>query len=65
MAAVAPSTPPSLQLRVLASDGTVLAAGTGPSVLRFASTLPAGTYTWEVVGTSSVSFTLTVTYAAP
>ncbi len=59
------STPPSLQLRVLAPDGLVLAAGTGPSVLRFASTLPAGTYTWEVVGTSSVSFTLIVTYAAP
>ncbi len=44
------TTPTSLQLRVLASDGTVLAAGTGPSVLQFASTLPAGTYTWEVVG---------------
>jgi hypothetical protein len=56
---------PSLQLRILASDGTALVEGSGPSVLRFASTLPAGAYTWEIVGTSSVSFTLTVTYAAP
>ena len=56
---------PSLQLRILATDGTVLASGTGPSVLQFASTLPAGTYTWEVSGTTSVSFSLAITYRTP
>jgi hypothetical protein len=60
------STTPTLQLRILASDGTtVLAEGAGPSVLQFASTLPAGSYTWEVSGTSSVSFSLSVTYVGP
>jgi hypothetical protein len=58
-------TTPTLQLRVLASDGTVLAQGVGPSVLQFASTLPVGSYTWEVSGTSSVSFSLSITYIAP
>jgi hypothetical protein len=37
--------------------------GSGPSVLQLAAALPAGTYTWEVYGSSSVSFTLTVTHA--
>ena len=59
------STLPSLRLAILAADGTVLASGSGPSVLQFASTLPAGSYTWEVSGSSSVSFTLSVTYVAP
>jgi hypothetical protein len=56
--------PPNLQLRILSVDGSVLASGSGPSVLRFSSSLPGGRYTWEVSGTSSVSFTLAVTYAA-
>lgn len=56
---------PTLQLRILATDGTVISEGVGPSVLQFAGTLPAGSYTWEVSGTTSVSFLLTVTYVAP
>ena len=41
----------------------MIADGSGPSVLRVSSMLAAGTYTWEVSGTSSVSFTLTISYA--
>jgi hypothetical protein len=52
-----------LSLRILAADGTVLAQGTGPSVLQLLTSLPGGTYTWEVSGSSSVSFTLTVIHA--
>jgi hypothetical protein len=53
---------PTLHLRVIDQSGAVLADGSGPSVLRMSSTLPAGTYTWEVSGTTSVSFTLAVTH---
>ena len=56
---------PTLRLRVIAANGTTMIDGSGPSVLRLTSTLPAGAYTWEVSGTSSVSFTLTVTHTAP
>lgn len=52
----------SLQLRVLGANGTVVVSGAGPSVLALAATVPAGTYTWEVSGSSSASFTLTVKY---
>lgn len=54
----------TLELRVLAADGTVLAQGSGPSVLKVVTTLQAGTYTWEVSGTSSISFSLSVTHAS-
>jgi hypothetical protein len=57
------STSPDLTLRILASDGTVVADGTGPSILEVAEQLSVGTYIWEVSGTSSVSFSLTVTYS--
>lgn len=57
-------TTPTLKLRVLSSTGTVLASGSGPSVLAVAATLPAGSYRWEVSGSTSVSFTLTVTHVA-
>ena len=50
---------------MIAANGTTMIHGSGPSVLRLTSTLPAGTYTWEVTGTNSVSFTLTVTHTAP
>lgn len=53
----------TLSLRIIAADGTVLVQGSGPSVLQLTAALPAGTYTWEVSGSSSVSFTLTVTHA--
>lgn len=56
---------PTLRLRVIAANGTTMIDGSGPSVLRLTSTLPAGSYTWEVTGTNSVSFTLTVTHTAP
>lgn len=57
-------TTPTLKLRILSSSGTVLASGSGTSVLTVAATLPAGTYRWEVSGSTSVSFTLTVKHAA-
>jgi hypothetical protein len=37
-------------------------AGAGPSILQQAGTLPAGTYTWQVSGSSSASFTLTISH---
>jgi hypothetical protein len=52
-------------MRILDTSGTVLAQGSGPSVLAFAATLPAGTYAWEVSGSGSVSFSLSVTCVAP
>jgi cell division septation protein DedD len=55
----------SLRLRILMADGTVLADATGPSVLRLAAHLPAGAHTWEVSGTSDVTFTLEVRAIAP
>ena len=42
-------------------QGSTMIDGSGPAA-AVTSTLPAGTYTWEVTGTSSVSFTLTVTH---
>ena len=56
---------PSLRLRVIAPDGSVVLDGTGPSVLRLAGSLPGGDYSWEVSGSSSATFTLRVTYAQP
>lgn len=50
----------SLSLSIYAANGALVLNGSGPSVLRQAATLTAGTYTWQVSGTSSVSFTLTV-----
>ena len=55
---------PSLRLRIVGADGTVWADGTGPSVLQVAASLPAGSYTWELSGSSSVSFSLRVTYGS-
>jgi hypothetical protein len=57
--------PPTLELRILSTDGTVVADTTGPSVVQLVASLTAGTYTWEVSGTSSVSFTLLVTSTSP
>jgi hypothetical protein len=56
---------PSLSLRVIAANGIVVLDGSGPSVLSLAGGLAPGAYTWEVSGTSSVSFTLRVAYTAP
>lgn len=59
-------TAPSLTLRVLAPDGSVVAQATGASVLRLTTpALARGTYTWQVSGSTSASFTLQVTYASP
>jgi hypothetical protein len=59
-------TPSSLTLRVLAANGSVVAQTSGPSVVQLTTpALARGTYTWEVSGSTSASFTLQVTYAAP
>ncbi len=55
--------PPALTLTVYRADGSVALGSSGPSVLRQAATLPAGSYTWVVSGTVSASFTLTITHA--
>lgn len=56
----------TLTLRVLRTDGTVVASATGGSVLALpTAALAAGNYTWEVSGSVSASFTLTVTYTTP
>jgi hypothetical protein len=60
-----PGTTSSLRLRIIASNGAVLADVLGPSVLRTSVSLPNGIYTWEVSGKVSASFTLTVTYPMP
>jgi len=57
-------TPAALTLSVLAGS-MVSKSATGPSVLQLGTTLAAGTYTWQVSGTSSASFTLEVTYRVP
>jgi len=55
----------TLRLRIIASNGAVLADVMGPSVVNLTTSLGAGAYTWEVSGTSSASFTLQVTYPLP
>ncbi len=54
----------SLTLTVYAANGAVVLNTTGPSVLRQSVYLAAGTYTWEVSGSTSASFSLGVTYRA-
>ena len=56
------TTKPSLQLTVVDGSGKAATTATGPSVLGAQSNLAAGTYTWEVSGSVSVSFTLEVTH---
>jgi hypothetical protein len=53
---------PMLSLTVYASDSTIVLNTTGPSVLRQLGTLAAGTYTWQVSGSTSASFALSITY---
>jgi len=60
-----PTFTPVLELRILGPNGVVFADGAGPSILKLAENLPQGTYTWEVSGRVSASFTLQVTYTAP
>jgi hypothetical protein len=56
----------TLTLRVLAPDGSAVAGTTGPSVVQVTTApLARGTYTWEVSGSVSASFSLQVTYTAP
>jgi hypothetical protein len=54
----------SLTLTIYAPNGAVVLNTTGPSVLRQTVNLTAGTYTWEVSGSTSASFSLGVTYSA-
>ena len=56
------ATKPSLLLTVVDGSGKSATTVTGPSVLGAQSNLAAGTYTWEVSGSVSVSFTLEVTH---
>jgi hypothetical protein len=56
----------TLTLRVLGPNGSAVAATTGPSVVQLTTApLASGTYTWEVSGSVSASFTLRVTYTTP
>jgi thermitase len=54
----------SLSLTAKAADGSILVVASGASVLNLDTTVPAGTDTWVVTGTSKCSFTLTVTAPA-
>jgi hypothetical protein len=59
-------TTPTLSLRVLDASGSVVASTSGASVLRLTTAaLAPGTYTWQVFGSTSASFSLQVTYTAP
>jgi subtilisin family serine protease len=55
----------SMSLTVQAANGSTVGSTSGPSVLRLLASLPAGTYTYVVSGSGSVSFTLSVSYATP
>jgi hypothetical protein len=55
---------PSLSLAVRNTGGTTVVSGAGPSVLKLLATLPAGTYTLAVSGTTNASYTLTVKHPA-
>ena len=55
----------SMNLKVLAANGSTVGSASGPSVLTLIASLPAGTYTYVVSGSGSVSFTLSVSYATP
>ena len=52
-------------LKVYDSTGRQVAATTGDKQLALTVTLSAGTYTYELMGPSKASYTLTVTHAAP
>ena len=52
-----------LTLTVRNASGTVVAQGSGPSVLRVAGSLPGGTFTFEVSGATRATFELRVVYA--
>ena len=54
----------SLTLAVKSAAGSLLATGTGPSVLSLSATLTGGSYSWTVSGSCRVSFTLTVSAPA-
>jgi subtilisin family serine protease len=54
----------SLSVTVKSSSGTVVAQGTGPSVLHLTGSVSAGTYTFTVTGTERSSFDLAVSYTA-
>jgi thermitase len=55
----------SLELQVLAPDGTVLASPSGASPLGLAVSVSSGTYRFVVSGASRASFTLTIAYPPP
>ena len=56
----------SLSIRLTRGDGTVVAQGSGPSVLRLTSTIAAGDYRLVVESPgSNARFDLAVTYPAP
>jgi Subtilase family len=57
----------SLTLTVTGADGTVVASGSGPSILTVTKSLPAGSYRFLVDGSGKggCSFTLAVKYTNP
>jgi len=56
---------PTVILQVKNAAGATVASGSGPSVLKQTAALSAGSYTWVASSTSSISFSLTITYATP
>ena len=55
----------SMTVKVQSASGSLVGSASGPSVLTLVESLPAGTYTYLVSGSGSVSFTLAVSYTAP
>jgi hypothetical protein len=57
----------SLTLTITATDGTLVASGSGPSVLTLISMLSAGSYRFKVSGSGKAgcAFSLGVNYVAP
>src|SRR5262249_17397601 len=55
----------SLSVQLIAANGTTVAQTSGLTPLNMSASVTGGTYTMVVSGSSSATFTLTVTYPSP
>ena len=55
----------TLTLTLRSADGSTVGSASGPSAVQLVKSLPSGTYTYLVTGSTSASFTLTTTYTTP
>jgi subtilisin family serine protease len=55
----------TLTLTLRSPDGSTVGSASGPSAVQLVRSLPSGSYTYVVSGSTSASFTLTTTYTTP